>query len=157
MLTIENYNEYFDLVEEHQDFITLMEQYFGTELYQEIIGFMYEAFPGWTTNSGLGSWAAEFVLTAIHNLEDIYNDSHQNSKEKLADVYVSLAKDYNQSRQNYQMCISDAILNKFNSTHQDTLLELENLPKDEFNAAFDALYETFEWKYLNEITYNFHE
>ncbi|WP_272023610.1 hypothetical protein [Olleya namhaensis] len=52
-----------------------MEEYSHLEIYKETIHFMDLAFPEWTTNKGVGFWAAEFILTSILNLEHLYEEN----------------------------------------------------------------------------------
>src|SRR5690606_18953598 len=93
--------EHLDFLDQHSDYFILSGEHFGTELYKEIIHYMDIAFPEWTSHAGIGSWAAEFVLTGIQNLE-YYGEEEQTSAEMLRDIYVELAVDYKSFKESYQ-------------------------------------------------------
>lgn len=82
--------DFLDYQEKHRDYFLLINEYSGTELYKEIIHFMNLAFPEWTSNAGIGRWAAEFVLRAIQNIE-YTEEKGYTPLETLKDMYVGLA------------------------------------------------------------------
>lgn len=155
MLSITDFDEYYDQMETHNEYITLMEEYYETEIYTEIIHFMNIAFPEWNTNQGIGYWSAEFILTSIQNLEQLEVTETYTSKDLLEDYYKSLVEDYNRTKIEFSFSLADSILNNFNIEHQIILEENENLPKNDFNALYDDLYETYKIKVSKEITYTF--
>ncbi|MCF8715528.1 hypothetical protein JM658_11895 [Joostella atrarenae] len=148
--------DYIDYNEEHNDYFVLINEYSEAVLYKEIIHFMNIAFPEWNSNAGIGSWAAEFVLTAIQNLE--YTEEKEYTLLKtLKEMYVTLADDYNSFKEKYQFIILDDILKQFNIEYGEFLDEHENLSEKDFEALYEELYATYRNKYFNVVTYSFIE
>ena len=100
MITPSNIQDFIDYREEHHDYFLLIQEYAKTMLYQEIIHFMNDAFPEWNSHAGIGSWSAEFVLTAIQNLEHT-EEKEYSQLETLKEMYVGLAEDYNSFKEKY--------------------------------------------------------
>lgn len=148
--------ELLDYREKHHDYFLLINEYSGTELYREIVHFMNLAFPEWTYNAGIGRWAAEFVLTAIQNLE-YTQEKNYSSLETLKEIYVVLAEDYQSSKKEYQFAILDEILEGFDQEYGDYLDENEHLPKNDFNALYHELYNNYQSEFLRKRTYEFIE
>lgn len=155
MLTTSDIEDYHNHLEQHEDYIFLMGNYSHTEIYKEIIHFMDIAFPEWTSNNGIGFWAAEFVLSAIQNLEHLYGESNFSTFEVLKQLYLNLVDDYESFKSEFYFVIKDAIINNFEIEYNDLLDENEHLPENDFRAFYDALYNPYKVKVLNKITYNF--
>lgn len=155
MFSISEIQDYHDHLDQHQDYITLMEEYSHLEIYKETIHFMDIAFPNWTTNRGIGFWAAEFVLTSIQNLEHLYNETNSSSFETLKELYLNLVDDYENSKSQFSFAISNKILKDFELEYNVLLDENEQLPKNDFNALYDDIFNSYKIKTLNKITYNF--
>jgi len=154
MITPSNIQDFIDYREEHHDYLLLIQEYAETMLYQEIIHFMNDAFPEWNSHVGIGSWAAEFVLTAIQNLEHTEKKEYS-QQETLKEMYVGLAEDYNSFKEKYQFIILDDILKQFNSEHGAFLDENENLPEKDFNVLYEELFNKFKSSYLCKRPYSF--
>lgn len=148
--------EYIDFLDKHSDYFILKKQHFGTVRYKEIIHFMDIAFPEWTSNAGIGTWAAEFVLTGIQNLECI-GEEEQTSSEMLKDIYVELAEDYKSFKVFYQFHNHNTILDEFDKKYGEYLEGKEHLPTNDFNALYNELYKTFKSEYLRKRPYTFSE
>lgn len=156
MITPYKILEFLDYREKHHDYFLLINEYSGTELYKEIIHFMNLAFPEWTSNAGIGRWAAEFVLTAIQNLE-YTEEKEYTSLETLKDMYVGLAEDYHSAKKEYQLSVLDDILYDFDLKYGDYLDENKDLPDNDFNALYQELYNNYKSEYLSRRTYSFIE
>lgn len=148
--------DYIDFREEHHDYFLLIQEYAGTKLYKEINHFMNLAFPEWNSHAGIGSWAAEFVLTAIQNLEHT-EEKEYSQLEMLKEMYGGLAEDYKSFKEKYQFIILDDILKKFNIEYGEFLNENEQLPEKDFDALYEELFNTFKSSYLSMRTYTFIE
>lgn len=146
-----------DLQEQHTDYIYLMEEYSQTEIFKEIIHFMDLAFPEWTSNKGVGTWSAEFVLNAIQNLEYLNEKTDYSSFEVLKDIYMSLVEDYNISKTKYSLVIKDYILSDFEIEYREFLEENEYLPEKDFNALYYEIYNNYKTKILKTAIYDFIE
>ncbi|WP_417443274.1 hypothetical protein [Joostella sp.] len=146
--------DYIDFREEHHDYYILINEYTETELYKEINHFMNLAFPEWNSNAGIGSWAAEFVLTAIQNLEHT-EEKEYSQLETLKEMYVGLAEDYNSFKEKYQSIILDDILKQFNIEHGEFLDEHGHLSEKDFDTLYEELFNKFKSSYLSEKLYCF--
>ncbi|SFJ00034.1 hypothetical protein [Olleya namhaensis] len=155
MPSISDFEDYQTQLDKHQDYILLNREYSHTEIFKEIILFMDSAFPEWTTNRGIGFWAAEFVLTAIQNLEHLYEDINNSSIQVLKDVYMSLVVDYKITKKQFTSVVIDTIIHNFEIEYNELLDENEYLPINDFKALYDELYNVYEIKILNKVTYNF--
>lgn len=132
-----------------------MGEYSHIEIFNEIIHFMDLAFPEWSTNKGVGFWAAEFVLTAIQNLEHLYEESGLSSFEVLKELYLNLVCDYKNYKSQFSFALSDSILNDFEIEHDELLDENEHLSKEDYKVFYDKIYNAYQEKYLNKVTYVF--
>ncbi|MBW2961954.1 hypothetical protein [Mesonia aestuariivivens] len=152
-----NYTDVEDFMENrdlHEDYYTLMEEYTGTSIYKEIIHFMYLAFPNWTSNRGIGSMAAEFVLSNIENLEYLDEDAI-NSKESLETIYLELVKRYHSFKKTFDFSDYTRLNNEFEQEYEEELQDIEHLNIEDSEKARDELYMKFEKEYLSKVTYNF--
>ena len=142
----------------HEDYFLLMEEYSGTELYKEIIEFMYLAFPEWTSNKGIGTWAAEFVLAAMQNLEYLYDDDKHITKENtFKDLYLTLVDDFNDFKSSYTFSFQDRVLNDFENEYTEFLEDNEHLPETDFKALYNELYNKFYEVQSKKVIYNFRD
>ncbi|MCM5664271.1 hypothetical protein [Galbibacter mesophilus] len=145
-----------DFRELHADYFQLINEYSETLLYNEIIHFMNRAFPEWNSHAGIGDWSAEFVLTAIQNLE--YTEEGEYSfLQTLKDMYLNLAADYSSTKELYQFKVLDTIAKGFNEEHREFLDGQEHLPQNDFDALYHELYSSYKSKYLQKTTYIFLE
>ncbi|TVZ23759.1 hypothetical protein JM84_2713 [Dokdonia sp. Hel_I_63] len=145
-------DEYVDSLNE--DYELIMNEYSGTELFSEIIHALNWLFPDWKMNKELGCGAPEFVLSVIHNTEEIFESSCQ--KEFLKFLYDHITDCYDSSRIFY----NDSFKMKCNNI-------LANLTEDEFEREFGMLeskmtkkeicksFEIFQKKLSNDIAYHF--
>lgn len=157
MLNMFQYDELLDYHEQHHDFFVLANEYSGTEIFKEIILFMYEAFPEWTSNRGIGEASAEFVLTAIQNLDYVYDDDDcdYDSRQSLETIFLSLPEYYKRTKEWYEMKFKIRVVEDFGREFDEILSEKEHLPRNDFNAFYDELLSNYESKRLDEITYDF--
>ena len=132
-----------------------MEEYSHLEIYKETIHFMNIAFPEWTTNKGIGFWAAEFILTSILNLEHIYEEASYSSFDILKDLYTNLVVDYKSTTKQFTSAVIDAIIYNFEIEYDELLDENEHLSKEDYKVFYNNLYNSFEKRHLNKITYIF--
>ena len=155
MLTHYDILDYQDYLDEHEDYLHLMEEYSHTEIFIEIIHFMDIAFPEWITNKGVGFWAAEFVLTSIQNFEHLYEQPDFSSFEILKELYLNLVAEYRNSKISFSYVVKNAILDDFDIAHGEYLEENEHLPEHDFDALYKDLFNTYEEKYMEKIIYDF--
>ena len=113
------------------------------------------AFPEWTTNKGIGFWAAEFILTSILNLEHIYEEASYSSFDILKDLYTNLVVDYKSTTKQFTSAVIDAIIYNFEIEYDEVLDENEHLSKEDYNFFYNKLYNAYQEKYLNKVTYDF--
>jgi|GEM_PF-3248066 len=151
---IEDYQQHFDL---HRDYFVLMEEYSSTELFKEMIHFMDLAFPEWTSNKGVGGWAAEFMLSNINELESFNEKENYSSLNMLKDCYLSLADDYEKTKIQYSHIMNELLIAEFNNKFETELIEKSSLLTKEYDEFYDLLFKDFQEKSLNKITYNFDE
>lgn len=149
------YDEYGIDREKHEDFYELMEDYQRSNLFDDIIEFMDETFPEWDSNEGVGSWAAEFVLSAIHDLEDDYYDEDVDNKESKETLESYLKGEYPGSKHNYTHVFSNEVLKAFDDEREHLVEQIEDLPKEEFKKEYDKIYNKFEAEYSKRVTYAF--
>ncbi len=151
---IENCHEYFD---SHRDYITLMEEYSNTVLFKEMILFMDLAFPEWTTNRGIGGWAAEFIQSNIDSLDYFKEKVNLSTLDMLKDCYLSLADDYEKTKAQYSHIVNELLITEFNTKFETELIEKSNLAVKEYDEFYDLLFKDFQEKFLNKIAYRFDE
>lgn len=135
-----NIDEYIDFTDKNCDYIDLLENYSRTEIYFEIVHFMNWFYPEWNSNYGIGEVSAEFILTAIQNLEFLENFNKKTTFKNLKAIYLELAHSYSESKAWYQSTISERIYNKFNKTYPDEfdLNELSEIEYEELYNEFSA-------------------
>jgi len=153
-----NYNHIEDFIDnriDHEDYYTLIEEYNETEIYKEIIHFMYLAFPDWTSNNGIGGWAAEFVLTSIRNLEHVYEDEQMSSSDKLKDIYTTLVDDYDDFKSMYSLSQGTRIVDVFEYECECEIESISHLEKKSYDLEWDKLFEAFKKDYLARVIYDF--
>lgn len=153
-----NYNHIEDFIDDrinHEDYYTLIEEYANTEIYNEIIHFMYLAFPDWNTNKGIGSWAAEFVLTSIRNLEYVHENEQTSYSDKLKDIYISLVDSYDDCKSMYQLSQTTRIVDVFENEYEGEIESISPIQKESYDLEWDKLYEAFKKEYLTHTAYDF--
>lgn len=155
MVNRNNIEEFIQNRDQHEDYYVLMEEYDDTEIYKEIIHFMYLAFPEWTSNRGIGSWAAEFVLTGVRNLEGLYKDGKITSSDRLKDIYLTLVDNYRDSKIRFELSQTTLIVDVFERECEDELESIKDLENEPYNLAWNKLYVDFEKEYLTHTTYDF--
>ena len=148
-------NEYIDNREQHQDYYTLIEEYYETELFKEIIHFMNIAFPEWKTNKGIGFWAGEFILNSILNNEYLTDVEEFSQRDLLITLYAELEIEYKKCKNQYTFVFNDSILDEFNIECKILLDEKEHLNDLEYSIFYNQLFYKFKSKKLLKITYDF--
>lgn len=139
---IENYIDYQN---KHEDYILLQNEYFNTEIFEEIIHFMDMAFPEWKTNKGIGMYAPEFVLTTIYNCD--YLTEAETLDLNL--LYAELVLEYPKSKAQYKHSFEDYFDNYFfNMLEEDSLDTISNQEQEE-------LYRNYFEKFLAYAPYDF--
>lgn len=135
-----------------EQYYKLMNEYSGTELFQETIHFMNISFPEWKTNQGIGFSAAEFILHCMEFLSQCTMDKKDEefNLESLKTLYQSVAEDYLRFKIEYQFIFSAFALDKF-------ITEYENEIEDEFLTAFryNGLFDAFLKQEFEKVTYDF--
>tara|TARA_B110000208_G_scaffold170579_1_gene212271 strand:- start:89372 stop:89851 length:480 start_codon:yes stop_codon:yes gene_type:complete len=148
-------NEYIDNREQHQDYYTLIEEYYETELFKEIIHFMNIAFPEWKTNKGIGFWAGEFILNSILNNEYLTDVEEFSQRDLLITLYSELEIEYKKCKNQYTFVFNDSIMDEFNIECKILLDEKEHLNDLEYSIFYNQLFYKFKSKKLLKITYDF--
>lgn len=143
--------------EAHEDYYSVMEEYFNTELFQEIIHFMDIKYPNWKTNGGIGFWAAEFVNSAIQNNEYFLDRDEFSFKEMLVNLYEELDYDYERMKSNFDMVYNNVLFMDFENHYEDELEENNHLSEVDYTLFYNNLYATFKKEHLKIITYNFED
>jgi len=149
---IDDYQQHFD---SHRDYFVLMEEYSSTELFKEVIHFMDLAFPEWTSNRGIGGWAAEFILSNINELESFKEKEKYSSLGLLRGCYLSLANEYEKTKKKYNLVVEELSLQNFQNEYEELLKENDSLSVNEYDEFYDVLFKDFQVKSLNITTYNF--
>ena len=152
MINQYQFEEFISNRETHQEYYLLMEEYANTELYKEIIHFMYLAFPKWNTNKGIGNLAAEFVLDTIYNFEYLIDETEKISAENLKNIYLSLGNNYKIFKSTFDISQITGIIDVFEQEYES---ELEEIDFDQNNSVWKILFENFKKEYLLQTTYNF--
>ena len=133
-------------------YYNLMDEYSGTELFNETMHFMDLSFPEWKTNRGIGFTSVEFISHCMAFLSECNLEKRENelNRESLKTLYLSLAEDYARFKTEYQFIFSSLVLEKFHAEYEDEL-------EDEYLTDFryNDLYDTFLNQELVKVTYDF--
>ncbi|WP_272023609.1 hypothetical protein [Olleya namhaensis] len=73
----------------------------------------------------------------------------------LKDLYTNLVVDYKITKKQFTSVVIDTIIHNFEIEYNELLDENEYLPINDFKALYDELYNVYEIKILNKVTYNF--
>lgn len=159
-----NWEEFMDNQELHKYYYRVMEEYSGTNIFNETISFMNLTFPDWKSHNGIGYWAAEFIYERLENFNEILDDElpavkiELNDKhlailrEELIDEYAISLEDYkiyfiSKSFELFEAYLDEESLNGDVFTEED----IDNMSMEEFNNSLNE----FTKKLLNKVVYNF--
>ncbi|MFZ2283549.1 MAG: hypothetical protein WAV86_06710 [Lutibacter sp.] len=154
-MNIHDIEDYVDDREQHQSYITLMNDYSGTEILKEAILFMDSAFPEWKTNHGVGSWAGEFMLTCIESLRYLQDETDYSSADVLKVIYAQLVYCYQKSQAGYSFAILDRISSEFKIINEDFDYDNRHLSEEDFMVLYSIKLHDFHIEYLKKVTYDF--
>ena len=145
------------VVNGHEDYILLMEEYSNTELFKETILFLDIAFSEWKTNKGVGSFAAEFVLNIMNENGYLEFESSFN-KDKFKNLYEDIVFTYGIYKEGFDFQLLAIINKKVDIIYEE---EFENLERDakispeDYLAYYKAAKEKFMETFMDEIMYDF--
>ena len=157
MFKQEHLEDFIENRDAHEDYYTVMDEYSGTELFEEITHFMDIKHPYWKTNKGLGFWAAEFVYSAIQNNEYLLDRDEYSFKYMLENIYKELDYDYERMKSNFDMVYNNILLTDFENHHEDELEDNNHLSEEEYSKFYDNLFKAFKKEHLKIVTYNFED
>lgn len=147
---------YTSLMEEQLPYHAIKNEYSGTFLLEEALLFMDSAFPEWKTNSGVGSWAAEFMYTSLEKLANLQDDETEHSSfEIIKEIYDELVDNYQRMKGSYRYAINDSIVRDFEIANEDFDYNNEHLSIENYIALYKMQLSDFKVYTLKIVTFDF--
>lgn len=147
---------YASSMEEQLPYHAIKNEYDDSFILKEALLFMDEAFPEWKTNSGVGSWAAEFIYDSLESLGHLQDeDTEYSSFEILKNLYEVLADNYQRMKGRYSYAIIDAISRDFEIANEDFDYDNEHLSVENYFALYKMQLADFKEEYLKKVTFDF--
>ncbi len=143
-------------MEEQLPYHAIKNEYSGTLILTEALLFMDQAFPEWKTNSGVGTWAAEFMYETLESLGYLDDeDTEYSSFEILKNLYEVLVDNYQRKKGSYTYGIIDSISRDFDIANEDFDYDNEHLSVENYIALYKMKLADFKEDYLKKVTFDF--
>lgn len=147
---------YASQMEEQLPYHAIQNEYENSLILKEALLFMDEAFPEWKTNSGVGTWAAEFMYDCLENLAYLQDeDSEHSSFEVLKGIYEELAFNYQRMKDSYSIAFYNSIVRDFDIANEDFEFENSHLSVEDHIELYKMQLAEFEKEHLKIVTFNF--
>ena len=133
-------------MEEHEDYMEILNNHIGSEYYADIIDFLDIRFPEWNRYKNLGHNAPEFILAII----SITESNKGTSVKKLEYLYEEIDDNYLQYTNTFPSCND---MSKCENFMEEINIDVND---PNFDAIYDKEYDDFMAKLGNTIPYILH-
>ena len=149
---------YASYMEEQLPYHAIKNEYDDSSLLKEALLFMGQAFPEWKTNSGVGTWAAEFMYETLESLGYLDDEGTEYSSfEILKNLYEVLVDNYQRKKVDYRILNRETMIKTFEAhiDIEDFDYDNEHLSVEDYIALYNMKLAEFKEKYLKIVTFNF--